>query len=294
MKIGFFGDGPWSHKSLEKLLSDKRYSVEFICVRFNNPDNFLLDKSRELGIDLLIEKNINEISFQKRLKKYKCDLFVSMSFDQIFKKETFNIPQKGTINCHAGKLPLYRGRNILNWALINGESEFGITVHFIDEGIDTGDIILQETFKITLEDNYKTLLEKAYISCPKLLIKAIDSIYYGNYTRLSQPLGPEHGIYCCKRMLGDELLNWNQSSLNIFNFIRALTYPGPAARTKIGGDEIKILKSDLINNAPNYIGIPGTLLLKDKKGFLVKTQDSFIRITKWEAPKKLKVGMRFR
>ena len=294
MKIGFFGDGPWSHKSLEILLFDQKYSVEFICVRFNNPDNFLIDKCRELGIALFIEKNINEISFQKRLKKYKCDLFVSMSFDQIFKKETFNIPQKGTINCHAGKLPLYRGRNILNWALINGESEFGITVHFIDEGIDTGDIILQETFKITLEDNYKTLLEKAYISCPKLLIKAIDSIYYGNYTRLSQPLGPEHGIYCCKRMLGDELLNWNQSSLNIFNFIRALTYPGPAARTKIGGDEIKILKSDLINNAPNYIGIPGTLLLKDKKGFLVKTQDSFIRITKWEAPKKLKVGMRFR
>ena len=134
MKIGFFGDGPWSHKSLEKLLSDKRYSVEFICVRFNNPDNFLLDKSRVLGIDLLIEKNINEISFQKKLKKYNCDLFVSMSFDQIFKKETFNIPNKGTINCHAGKLPLYRGRNILNWALINGESEFGITVHFIDEG----------------------------------------------------------------------------------------------------------------------------------------------------------------
>ena len=293
MKIGFFGDGPWSHKSLEILLFDQKYSVEFICVRFNNPDNFLLNKCRELGIDLLIEENINEISFQKKLKKYNCDLFVSMSFDQIFKKETFDIPKKGTINCHAGKLPLYRGRNILNWALINGESEFGITVHFIDEGIDTGDIIEQETFKITLKDNYKTLLEKAYINCPKLLIKAIDSIYNGNYIRISQPLGPEQGIYCCRRILGDEVLNWNQSSLNIFNFIRALTYPGPAARTKIEGDEIKILKSDLINNSPNYIGIPGTLLFKDKKGFLVKTQDSFIRITKWEAPKKLRVGMRF-
>ena len=293
MKIGFFGDGPWSHKSLEILLFDQKYSVEFICVRFNNPDSFLIDKCRELGIALFIEKNINEISFQKKLKKFNCDLFVSMSFDQIFKKETFDIPKKGTINCHAGKLPLYRGRNILNWALINGESEFGITVHFIDEGIDTGDIIEQETFKITLKDNYKTLLEKAYINCPKLLIKAIDSIYYGNYTRISQPLGPEHGIYCCRRIIGDEILNWNQSSLYIFNFIRALTYPGPAARTKIEGDEIKILKSDLINNAPDYIGIPGTLLFKDKKGFLVKTQDSFIRITEWEGRKKLRVGMRF-
>ena len=293
MKIGFFGDGPWSHKSLEKLLLDEKYSVEFICARFNNPDNFLLEKSKKLGIDLFIEKNINEVSFQEKLKKYNCDLFVSMSFDQIFKKETFNIPKKGTINCHAGKLPFYRGRNILNWALINGEKEFGITVHFVDEGIDTGDIIKQETYKITLKDNYKTLLEKAYINCPKLLIKAIDSIYYGNYTRISQPLGTQYGFYCSKRKLGDEVIDWNQSSLNIFNFIRALTYPGPAARTKIEGNEIKILKSDLINNAPDYIGIPGTLLFKDENGFLVKTQDSFIRITKWESPKKLRVGMRF-
>ena len=293
MKIGFFGDGPWSHKSLEKLLLDEKYSIEFICVRFNNPDDFLLEKSRELGIDLFIEKNINDISFQEKLKKYNCDLFVSMSFDQIFKKETFNIPKKGTINCHAGKLPLYRGRNILNWALINGEKEFGITVHFVDEGIDTGDIIKQETHEITLKDNYKTLLEKAYINCPKLLIKAIDSIYYSNYTLISQPLGPQYGFYCCKRKIGDEVINWNQSSLNIFNFIRALTYPGPAARTEIEGNEIKILESDLINNAPNYIGIPGTLLFKDENGFLVKTQDSFVRITKWESPQKLRVGMRF-
>ena len=293
MKIGFFGDGPWSHKSLEFLLLDPKYSVEFICVRYKKPDDFLLNKSIEFGIDLFVEKNINDNSFRKKIKKYNCDLFVSMSFDQIFMKETFNIPEKGTINCHAGKLPLYRGRNILNWALINGESEFGITVHFIDEGIDTGDIIEQETFEITLKDDYKTLLEKAYIYCPKLLIKAINSIYHDNYLRISQPLGPQHGIYCCKRVLGDEVLNWNQSSLNIFNFIRALTYPGPAARTKVEGVEIKILESSLINNAPKYIGIPGTLLLKDKNGFLVKTKDSFVRITKWESPKKLSVGMRF-
>jgi methionyl-tRNA formyltransferase len=65
-----------------------------------------------------------------------------MSFNQIFKSEIINLPRLKTINCHAGKLPFYRSRNILNWVLINDEKEFGITVHYVDEGIDTGDIIL--------------------------------------------------------------------------------------------------------------------------------------------------------
>ena len=68
------------------------------------------------------------------------------------------MPALGTINCHAGKLPFYRGRNVLNWAIINGESEFGITVHFIDDGIDTGDIIKQKTYPISLNDDYKSIL----------------------------------------------------------------------------------------------------------------------------------------
>ena len=87
-----------------------------------------------------------------------------MSFDQIFKSEIIYLSKHKIINCHAGKLPFYRGRNVLNWVLINDE-EFGITVHYVDEGIDTGDIILQKKFPISDQDNYKTLLEKSYRMC---------------------------------------------------------------------------------------------------------------------------------
>ena len=80
-----------------------------------------------------------------------------------------SLPKLKTINCHAGKLPFYRGRDILNWVLINDEKEFGITVHYMDEGIDTGDIILQRTFPITDEDSYKTLLERSYDECANIL-----------------------------------------------------------------------------------------------------------------------------
>ena len=75
------------------------------------------------------------------------------------------------------KIALLQGRNILNWVLINDESEFGITVHYVDEGIDTGDIIKQSTFQITDADDYSTLLEKAYSGCAELLSKAVDDFY---------------------------------------------------------------------------------------------------------------------
>ena len=87
----------------------------------------LINYAKKHNIPYFIEKNINSKMFIERVKKYNCDLFVSMSFDQIFKKEIINLPRLKTINCHAGKLPFYRGRNVLNWVLINDEKEFGIT-----------------------------------------------------------------------------------------------------------------------------------------------------------------------
>lgn len=86
-----------------------------------------------------------------------------MSFDQIFKEELLKLYPRKIINCHAGKLPFYRDRNILNWALINDEKEFGISVHFIDKGINTGDIILQKTYEIKDSDDYTTLLNLCHI-----------------------------------------------------------------------------------------------------------------------------------
>ena len=98
-----------------------------------------------------------------------------MSFNQIFKKEIINLPLLKTINCHAGKLPFYRGRNILNWVLINDEKEFGVTVHYMDEGIDTGDIIMQDSFSISGLDDYSTLLLRSYEACAACIVQ-INSI----------------------------------------------------------------------------------------------------------------------
>ena len=175
IKIGYFADGPWSHQALDKLFADDTLQVGFVCARNDRPDPILKVKSEENNIDFITHPKINSDEFIYKLNNYNCDLFVSMSFNQIFRKQVFNLPPLKTINCHAGKLPFYRGRNVLNWALINDEIEFGITVHFVDEGIDTGDIIKQECYPITDGDDYQSLLFRAYEGCANILYKAINA-----------------------------------------------------------------------------------------------------------------------
>ena len=199
MKIGYFGDGPWSHRSFEKLIQKKDLSISFVCARFDKKDHVLRRYADTYGIPFFTHRNINNNDFLEKDEVRVCDLFVSMSFNQIFKKHTFQKPRLGTINCHAGKLPSYRGRNILNWVLINDENEFGITVHYVDEGIDTGDIIKQSTHRITDADDYSTLLEKAYSGCSDLLSKTIDDFLIGKFDRIPQSSINNFGLYCSAR-----------------------------------------------------------------------------------------------
>jgi len=198
----------------------------------------------------------------------------------------------GVINCHAGKLPFYRGRNILNWVLINDEKEFGITVHYIDEGIDTGDIILQETFPITENDDYSTLLSRAYEGCGDLLHQAIVQIERGTAKRTPQDSIHVTGTYCSSRRSGDEILDWNQSSREVFNFVRALCRPGPEARTFFGEVEIMINRVSVVEEAPVFKGIPGAVIGVDGTSYFVKTRDSFVRVQELTSPIKIKVGDR--
>ncbi len=294
--IGFFGDGIWAQNSLKKILLDKTFTVKFICCRYKNPDKKLIKIGKKNSITILSSKNINQSNFIKKIKNFNCDIFVSMSFNQIFKQKIINIPRSGIINCHAGKLPFYRGRSILNWAIINNEIEFGITVHFVDIGIDTGDIILQKTFPIKKTDNYGTILNRALLYCPKILYKALKSIQKDNYLAIKQNSIDKKGSYFKRRLNGDELINWNQSSLNLFNFIRALYFPGPLALTFINDRPLKIIKAEISNQLRiKKIYKPGQIVKINAKSFVVKTLDGFIKVKSWKFKKiKLRIGDKFK
>jgi methionyl-tRNA formyltransferase len=178
----------------------------------------------------------------------------------------------------------------LNWAIINDEKEFGITVHFIDEGIDTGDIVFQKSFPITDSDTYQSLLHVSHYECAQILYEAIKKIQSGSFKRQKQIEIHPVGFYCGRRGPGDEIIDWNRSSRELFNFIRAVCVPGPMATTNKGNEIIKINKSRIIESAPSYINMPGQLLAKTESGFLIKTNDSFIEIYDIHSSIKLKVG----
>ena len=292
MKIGYFADGPWGHKAFEKIISDGSLQIVFLTVRYDKKDTVLMDLAREHNIPIELSRNINSIEFIDKMKAYDADLFVSMSFNQIFKSEMINLPKYKSINCHAGKLPFYRGRNILNWALINDEKEFGITVHYFDEGIDTGDIILQEVYSITDEDSYATLLERAYDGCADVLYRAIKLIQKNEVKPIKQRDIDPVGMYCGMRQVGDEIIDWNQNSRDLFNFIRALCVPGPQAISWINGQKICINKARMIPGTHIYKNIPGQVIGKTESGFVVKTGDTMIEIVEYTYEGKIRMGDR--
>ena len=293
LKIGYFADGPWAHGTLELLSKDTSVEVVFICARYGRPDEYLRGKASELKIDFLVEKNVNEEFFIRNLHKYDADLFVSMSFDQILRAPLYSLPRLGTINCHAGKLPFYRGRNVLNWVLINDEKEFGITVHYVDDGVDTGDIIVQTLHPICDADDYASLLKKAFLECPLILHRAIHLINSGTAKRIPQRSLAPAGLFCTQRVPGDERLDWRMTSREVFNFVRALSEPGPRALTSINSVPVMISKVELIPGAPIYKGVPGAVLAKEQNGFLVKTGDSYVKLTEWLSATRLRAGVRF-
>jgi len=278
LKIGYFAHGPWAHQALRKILSDKAFEVCFVATR-SVGDPTLERIAGDFNLPFFVPGRVNEDAELARLDGFGAEIFVSMSFDQIFGRRLLALPNMGVVNCHAGELPFYRGRNVLNWALINGESRFGVTVHYIvDEGIDTGPIIQQDFVPIEPQDNYGVLLEKAYHQCAESLHFALKRVIEG---ALPIPQESIHsvGFYCGRRRLGDEWIDWRKTSAEVHNFVRGIAPPGPCARTRINEQNLAIIKTELILGAVNYIGTPGEVVGREAGGgIIVKTGDSVLRV----------------
>ena len=152
---------------------------------------------------------------------------------------------------------------------------------------------MQRCFPITDRDDYSTLLTKAYEECGTLLYECVKKINDKNFSRKPQNDIDKYGSYCTQRKPGDEMINWNSSSRDIFNFVRALTSPGPIATSRHNGEEVKIYNVEIIENAISYKGINGAIINVQSDSFFVKTSDSFIKVKKWNEEFNPKIGMRF-
>lgn len=212
----------------------------------------------------------------EKLTEEKIDLIVTCAYGQIIPKEVLNLPKYGCINVHASILPKYRGSAPIQWAIINGDKETGVTIMYMDEGMDTGDIISISKMAITSYDNVGTMHDKLSILGAQALEKELKSIFDGSAIRIKQgndwTLAP-----MIKRE--DEHLNFNDYGENIINRIRAFN-PWPFANILIDDKEIKIIeaefKKEKVNKAnciiinKNKMGIScldGIIYLKKIKPF---------------------------
>lgn len=212
----------------------------------------------------------------EKLTEGKIDLIVTCAYGQIIPKEVLNLPKYGCINVHASILPKYRGSAPIQWAIINGDKETGVTIMYMDEGMDTGDIISISKMAITSYDNVGTMHDKLSILGAQALEKELKSIFDGSAIRIKQgndwTLAP-----MIKRE--DEHLNFNDYGENIINRIRAFN-PWPLANILIDDKEIKIIeaefKKEKVNKAnciiinKNKLGIgclDGIIYLKKIKPF---------------------------
>lgn len=276
MRILFFGDGPWATYSLERL-AQKGWSLLGLVMRLKPSDPNLIKVAKDLGLPVFQPARVNSPRFVAQITAMHPDLNISVSYDQILQRPILDTAPLGFVNFHAGKLPFYRGCNVINWAIINGETEIGLTAHYVDEGIDTGDIILQRMLPIRWTDTYGEVLNRVIAALPDLVVDTVSIIASGRVERRPQAHLP--GTYFSVRENGDEWLEWSDISRNLHNKVRAITHPGPGARTLLDGRVVIIWRAFYDPCWTKYIATPGQVVGRHPgMGVFVKTGDSTLLV----------------
>jgi methionyl-tRNA formyltransferase len=304
MKIGFFGTPEIAAYYLDMLC--KTHEVVFAVTGEDKPKGRHGTPAYSDVKKIAVEKQIPvfqpsrlpDNDFTKQIADKNADVFVVVAYGKILPAQIFNMPPLRTVNVHPSLLPKYRGAAPIQWALINGESETGITIQFINEKLDAGDILLQKKFPLnidmTTEDLYKIVLPLGF----DLLKQALDMLKSGNAKPNKQ--NDAEATFCGKISRETAKIDWKKSSEEIHNLVRGLN-PKPAAWSEFKGKNIKIYKTklltiDLIDSIKENIGTelyPG-FLTGYKKRLIAGTGNGFVEILSLQPEtKKIMDGLSF-
>lgn len=279
MEIVFWGNGNRGVGCLQAL-HDNGYEVDLVVAHQGKKNEWYASVSElaaKMGIKVIEPENPNDKETELFLKNCEVDVFVFAGYGKILKQNIIEIPKYMSINLHAGKLPEYRGSSPMNWALINGETSFTLTIIRLDAGVDTGDIILEKTFDISINGTIRDLHRIANDEFPSLLLKALVSIEDGSC--VLRPQDKANAAYYPLRFPDDGLILWDiYTAQQIHNRIRALTEPYPCAFTFFNGRKVRLLASEL--SEQNHFGEPGRVYRKTKEGLLVCARDKCLWIKK--------------
>jgi methionyl-tRNA formyltransferase len=270
MKIILFAHQNWGIRTIETIL---KTSHEILQV-FTHPMDmdphekvwYGSVKTKCLEQDLNVEERKNLIENDVELiKRLRPDLILSVGWRKLIPKSVLDMPKYGSINLHDGLIPKYRGFAPINWAIINDEKEVGLTLHYIDETADTGDILLQRKIPIDPEDTATTVYNKLLDLTPKMISDILSQIESNSIK--PQPQKKLEGFFCARRFPEDGKIDWTDDRETIYNLIRALSDPYPNAYCYLDGQKIYIKKAKL--SASDYRGKPGRICSINEEGVVV-------------------------
>lgn len=282
MKCVYFLNGERGRFILKQILKLKLLEINsVICC--NKKIKKQMENINEFKKFTFFFRNINSKRAERFLKKISPDLFIIAGYPQIFKKRIIKIPKKMAINLHAGPLPKYRGGSPLNWQIINQEKKIGISIIKIDQGIDTGPILMQKKFNFNKNDDIESVHKKANIHFYLLLTSLIKKIKNKNFKAIIQKPNKKYK-YWNQRSDQDGYINFsNKNYKQVISFIKALTKPYPGAWTKLKIKKklkkVRLYSAQIIKKKINFYN--ENFILKNEK-LLIKCKNRILLINDYK------------
>lgn len=288
IKIIFFATPQIALKSLDYLVKSDNIEVVAVVTQTDKPTGRGHKVLPPPVKQYALEHNIpvfqphflrKDLEIQEELKKLKPDFFVTFAFGQILSKEVLQIPKFATINLHASLLPLYRGANPIQRALINGDKKTGICTMVTEEGLDCGDICLMDEIEITENMNYEELFDSISQKAPALIEMTLINIKSGALQTTKQC--HEKATYAHKIKKEDAKIDWAKSAREIHNWVRGL-YKFPSAHCLFRGKSVKIMETRVADEEvpEGFLGSAGEIIRVCKEGIEVATVQGVLLITK--------------
>lgn len=292
MKIIFMGTPDFAAASLEALIAS-RHEIQAVVTQPDKPKG----RKGELtpppvkvvaegkGIKVYQPLKVRDEEFVKTLRAYNPDVMVVVAFGQIIPLSILKMPKYGCVNIHGSLLPKYRGAAPIQWAVLDGEKETGITTILMDEGIDTGDILLKKTIKIDTDETSGSLFDKLMALGAKTILETLDELEKGNLTPTKQGESPTAYAKMLTKAMG--LIDFTKSAKELDCFVRGMD-PWPSAYTLLSGKTLKLWKVRAVEGG----GKAGSVIEIGKESFTVACGEGAIEVleVQLEGKKRMSAG----
>ena len=288
MRIVFAGTPDFAVPTLEELFKSG-YDIALVISQKDKPKGRgkklqhtpVKEKALELGLEVYQPDNINSDEALKILNEIKPDFLIVVAYGQILKRSVLDIPSIDSLNVHASLLPKYRGAAPINWSIINGEEETGVTIMKVEEGLDTGDMISKGIVPILEDDDATSIHDKLSKLGGELLVSTLKDII--EEKAVYTPQNDEDSSYAPMLYKDTGKIDWNKSAREIFNHVRGLT-PWPGTFTYYNDSLVKVHKVRLSEKTAQ--GEPGQIIEVSKDGVFVNAKDRVLIIEELQFPNK--------